>query len=198
MARKLTDKEWLAKLHYCCKCKQMLPISSFWYWIRTSEEMIGRSKYAKRRYKTGHCKNCEKILRKTPAEVQRHCDYNHRRRSDRTKRGLEWVLRKILVGIRKRVKEHSLPFNLTIESLMAQYEWQGGGCYYTGKALTWGIGGHVPNSVSVDRRTPEAGYTQANIVLCTYEANRLKGERTEEEFYSACQKILDHRDSRGT
>jgi hypothetical protein len=196
MAKKLTDQEWLAKLHYCGICKQVLPLSFFWHKIRSPEEMTGKSKCVKRRWKHSHCKKCEPIAAKASGQAERQRDYNRRRRQDQSPRGLNWVLRRILAGIRKRVKDHNLSFDLTTEFLEELYRSQEGKCYYTGTPLVWGTGGHVSNSISVDRRVPADGYVRANVVLCAYDINRLKSSCSDEELYSLCQVILDCRDSR--
>jgi len=45
----------------------------------------------------------------------------------------------------------------------------------------------IPDTMSVDRMTPEKGYTKGNIVLCCHIANKAKGRMNIDEFYIFCK-----------
>ncbi len=78
---------------------------------------------------------------------------------------------------------------------------QDGKCYYTDTIMLWdnygkGKGKSNPDSMTVDRLTPERGYVRGNVVLCTYKTNTSKGDRTETDFYAFCARILSTKDQR--
>lgn len=83
--------------------------------------------------------------------------------------------------------------NLTPEILVEMWDRQQGRCYYTGTpmSLESGRGFKNWNVVSVDKKTPDKGYTVQNCVLCSASTNTAKGNRTEEEFLSFCRTVVD-------
>lgn len=66
---------------------------------------------------------------------------------------------------------------------------QGGKCYYSGATLTL-------KNVSLDHRQPLSRggeHCMENVVLCTRQINRMKGQMTEQEFLSVCLSIAKAR-----
>ena len=80
--------------------------------------------------------------------------------------------------------------DLTVDFIEQLFKKQESKCYYTGRTMDF-YGCVHPNSISLDRLDPKKGYMQDNVVLCCYDINAMKGNRTEQEFYQLMQSILD-------
>ena len=91
-----------------------------------------------------------------------------------------------------RSKYPAIQSNLTTDYLYNLLDNQQNKCYYTGEELVWGgCGGKAcPNSGSLDRLDPEKGYTQGNVVWCSFFVNTMKGRLSESEFYVFMKNIL--------
>lgn len=80
--------------------------------------------------------------------------------------------------IKRRCKTKNLPFDITLEDLVAPNE-----CPVLKKPIIpASIGGVNPMMPSVDRHIPEKGYTKDNIVIMSHRANSLKSNATFEEI----------------
>ena len=92
-------------------------------------------------------------------------------------------------------KKAGPPSDLTVDFLVDLYQRQKGKCYYSGIPLVLNSrkGHAVPNSISLDRIDPDKGYTQRNVVWCTYFVNTMKGNLTESEFLGLLRLILKTR-----
>jgi hypothetical protein len=92
-------------------------------------------------------------------------------------------------------KKAGPPSDLTVDYLVDLYQQQKGKCYYSGITLFLNArkGHAVPNSISLDRLDPHKGYTQGNVVWCTYFVNTMKGKLTESEFLGLLRQILKTR-----
>lgn len=90
-------------------------------------------------------------------------------------------------------KASCIPSDLTVEYLIDLYEKQDGRCYYTDEIMVFGwVNGKVHhNSLSLDKLDPAKGYTQDNVVWCTYLVNTMKQNMTDVQFYEAINKIYD-------
>lgn len=196
MGKSITDQEWLEKPQHCSWCGQDKPITSFRYKIFSPEE-LAKCKTKKRRRRDRFCLECEPLYNRSPKRMQYAIDYNRKLRENTGERGRYHILMKILVGVRKRCRTHSLPYDLSTDYLMSLWDSQNGCCYYTGVPLSWGVTTHQPDSASVDRLEPDRGYVRGNVALCTLKMNVTKSNRTEEELYQLCQLVLDINSSRG-
>lgn len=93
-----------------------------------------------------------------------------------------------------RSKYHA-PSNLTVDYLVELFEKQNYRCYYSGEEIFFGLGkgAAAPLSASLDRKIPELGYVQGNVVWCSFFINTMKGNLSELLFLQLINKILDHR-----
>jgi hypothetical protein len=90
-------------------------------------------------------------------------------------------------------KASSIPSNLTVDYLVELYNRQDGYCYYLNEKMIFGwVDGKVHhNSLSLDKLDPAKGYVQGNVVWCTYLANTMKRDMTEQQFYDTINQIFN-------
>ncbi len=93
----------------------------------------------------------------------------------------------------KRSADQGWECNLTYDYLILLLEKQKNKCYYTGIELEFKR--HSGDCFSIDRIDSNKGYTEDNIVLCTWDANRMKQNMTTERFLYMCEKICKHNKS---
>lgn len=115
--------------------------------------------------------------------------------SAKIKGDYKWYCRKLLTQLKARAKQNDLPFNLSVEDLVHEYDAQDGKCHYTGKDLDFTLkcsekGMPHRDFPSVDRKIPSRGYVLGNIDWVTYAVNRMKNDLTEEEFVSFCRQVI--------
>jgi len=112
-------------------------------------------------------------------------DYNN-------KNSLQHYFNNKLSDLRKKCEIKNVPFDLKKGDLLEKYELQNGKCYYTDIDINHNIGKFDYNSISIERLTPEKGYTKDNIVLCSFSVNSFKGMMNENEFKKYLNEILPH------
>lgn len=84
---------------------------------------------------------------------------------------------------RSRAKQKNIPFEITNEFMLKQYERQDGKCFYTDQIMTWGYGnGKLSSAISIDKIIPEKGYVPGNCVYCCDIVNRIKSDFSLEEL----------------
>ena len=88
-----------------------------------------------------------------------------------------------------RALKNNIPFDLTEEFVKDLWDKQEGKCYYSGILMTVETTGR--HSISLDRVIPEKGYTQDNVVLCSWVVNTMKNNLTVEEFKIIIGKIYN-------
>lgn len=182
-----------AEFYYCPRCDKDLPRADF-IW-----EVAGGT--PRRR---GYCQQCSRESRK-----QYHAEHRDQAKSlhsawrklSQARGGddaLNWLFTRRLSAIRYRTRRVTgLPeCDLDGSYLVRLYHQQKGLCYYTGQQLIIAPRQQLLETVSIDRLTPNLGYTRGNVVLCAYEVNTSKGSRTEAEFYVFCEKVLLFRQQR--
>lgn len=62
-------------------------------------------------------------------------------------------------------------------------------CYYSGEVLT--LKCNKENTVSLDRKDNNQGYTKDNVCFCTKRINRMKSTLSDVEFINLCEKITE-------
>lgn len=181
----------------CRKCQRILPGVNF----RWQDHVLKNSIKSYR-------SNCFECLAKTKAawdlkhqqdQAEKHIQYQSKKfvTSDE-KGGLLFLFKRRMASYRRRAKLKGFDCNVTPEFLLELWEKQEGKCYYTGVSIEWnnfGIGKGRRNlkGISLDRVNNTKGYTQDNVVLCTWIANTLKNDMPLEEFYNSCSLILLNR-----
>jgi len=105
------------------------------------------------------------------------------------------ILAKILKSAMYRAKYKDIPFDLSIDTLVALWERQEGRCALTNFEFKLGSSSikNSPkrNAPSLDRIVPHLGYTEDNVRLITYQANCAKSSYTDEDLLEFCRAVLD-------
>lgn len=103
---------------------------------------------------------------------------------------------KMVAACKHTAKVAGYDFDLTIESLEAQFIRQGGRCFYSNIPM---LGEDSPDyqdltktlyRYSPDRRNTDLGYTQDNVVLCCQFINYFKNDWSEAEFRTVLDKVV--------
>jgi hypothetical protein len=152
----------------CLACKSVFPIKDFYTYTRRRD---GYTFYAPR------CKRCENL--------------NHRKRFDLSPEKRAIIL---FHSSKNTSKRRNIPFFLTKEDILNQYNFQHGKCYYTGHPMS--SVSNDPNKMSIDRKDSTLGYTKENIVICCWHINIMKRTYSEREFLTLCKTISEFSSSR--
>lgn len=88
----------------------------------------------------------------------------------------------------------NLKFNVSIEDLWELFQEQEGRCYYTGDSLTLSTRNNKGGmTASLDRLDSSKGYIKGNLVWCHKDVNIMKMDKSEEQFYELCQKVINYK-----
>lgn len=161
------------------------------------------------------CKNCNKWFEAENKEINRgnglfcslSCSnsYSNKQRpvrgrkqlthAEKVKRyGKRFIIGQRLQRIKKRAKQKRIPYSLSTQDVLDQWNLQGGRCYYSGRQMTLeGTKGHkidYSKHMSIDRVDFSKGYTVDNIVLCTQAINTFKSNLTLEELKRVCRVVI--------
>lgn len=118
---------------------------------------------------------------------------NLKRRSEQ-KKDYKQHIRRMLTSYKARAKQQDRPFDVTADYLIGQFEVQDKKCYYTREKLSFDyevLDRNRPHLMvaSIDKKDPDKGYVEGNVVWCLYYVNRMKNESTEREFLETCKLI---------
>lgn len=104
----------------------------------------------------------------------------------------EFRLSKLLGMAKNRALTKELPFNLTLEHLLALWEKQEARCALSAVefVLESGEGRVHPHTVSIDRIIPELGYTQGNVRLVSFHVNVALSEFGEQALLELAAALL--------
>lgn len=111
-------------------------------------------------------------------------------------------IRNLVSSAEARARKDGMPFDITPEYIEQLWDLQDGRCALTGDRMTR-YEGHGKNSIiesnasldriqSLDSRGRKNGYTQGDVQLVTWEANRMKGQMDYKSFVSACKTIIQN------
>lgn len=105
---------------------------------------------------------------------------------------IKFFVQERISGWRKKTPDS----DLTTDYLVTLFETQSGRCYYSNVPLTFNRGKEtiLPDSLSLDRLTPDLGYVIGNVVWCSYLTNTMKQQMSENQFYMFLWNILKNRD----
>lgn len=92
-------------------------------------------------------------------------------------------------GARTRARREGLPFNLTQYDIEIPEV-----CPALGLPLAKGDGKIAPNSPTLDRLRPEAGYVKGNVSVISSLANRIKQNATVEQVEAVAQWMRSRED----
>jgi len=108
-------------------------------------------------------------------------------RDKRNERTANWhrgnPARSYALAAKGRANRQGVPFDLTEEDVVFPEF-----CPILGIPLLFSKGGRTNNTPSLDRIIPEKGYTQGNVRVISWRANRLKNDATLEEL----EKLVDY------
>jgi len=101
---------------------------------------------------------------------------------------VEGRMRKIFNAAKSRSLKDNIPFDITIEFVFDLFRKQEAKCFYSGIEMTSKIG---RTGISIDKKTPNIGYTKDNTVLTTWLVNNMKRDLTEQQFKEMCKLIAN-------
>lgn len=138
---------------FCRSCKEQLPESRF--------------EPQRRNAKRATCTRCkrEAVYAKVNGDVSAY-------------------LQKLWSSLGHNRKKQGFDWNVTVDDFVEIYERQGGRCALSGVVLTHyrDGGGAKSFNCSIDRISPQLGYTKKNIQIVAYSVNIMKGTMDEYEF----------------
>lgn len=88
---------------------------------------------------------------------------------------------------RSRSERKGMAFELSVEEVTRQLDRQEGRCWYTGDVIEFRS--YSGRCFSLDRLDSSIGYTTANTVICTWNANRMKQDMSIKEYVETCAKV---------
>lgn len=102
--------------------------------------------------------------------------------------------RKTACQRKKEAKRRNIPYDLTTEDLVQQWQKQGGICTISGVKMPLDtLKGLRPESPSLDRVDPSKGYVKGNVEWVCFRVNTMKHDGTMEDLYNWCKLILAYR-----
>lgn len=156
------------KTKKCLDCESTFPITDFYTYTRRKDGYV---------FYSPRCKQCESL--------------NHRKRFDLSPEKRTTIL---FHSSKNASKRKGIPFTLTKEDILNQYNFQNGKCFYTGRPLS--SISNDPNKMSIDRRNSTLGYSKENIVICCSHVNIMKRTYSEQEFVELCKTIHEFSSNR--
>ncbi len=87
-----------------------------------------------------------------------------------------------------QAKYRSKACSLTIEEVKAQWLYQLGVCFYSGRPMSFSP--KTDNYFSIDRIDSSLGYHKQNIVLCCHTINVMKNSLSQSVFLSWCNSVV--------
>jgi hypothetical protein len=165
MGRRLQEG-WTEKK--CSKCGEVKPKKDF-YFHRT------------RKHYMSSCKACNTVQ-----------NVGYRRRIAGSEDAYRVLFAERAAGIKRRAKNKGIPVGDKLtETLRRLWVECGQRCYYTGRKMEltgYHDGRH--NAVTIDRKIPELGYVDDNIVLCCSFVNRMKQEFSYDDLLGFCRELI--------
>lgn len=167
---------------YCCRCgpKKRAIDESCYHQTHRQEANLRATQWRDanpERYKTGQK------------------DYYLRSKGTIAERAREWQRHErnwagnLCKNAKSRSKRDNCPFDLDPEFLRQLFENQNGICYWTGLRMVPSREPNGPCKPSIDKLSPEHGYTKGNIVLTTWFANRARNNLPVEQFRSLLREL---------
>ena len=187
----------------CSKCKVTKPLTDFSVHSRKSNNplkrgtTIGQKNVREDDVKlNSRCKSCcaedQREFRKRHKELTGSTDY---RGSGKTTRypaedhELISAIRRRLTQTKTNAKKRDVTCNLSEEYLYELFKQQKGICALSGVPIQ--IEGNSNLRLSIDKITPDKGYTEGNVQWTIFAANRAKGDLTQDDFVELCKLIIE-------
>lgn len=93
----------------------------------------------------------------------------------------------------RRSRDKEQDYDLTYEWVIQQLDKQGDRCHYSGAKI--GFTRSHGDIFSLDRLDSTKPYIQDNVVICTWDANRMKQDMSVSRFVEMCRMIVTHHGS---
>lgn len=111
-------------------------------------------------------------------------------------RSYQWKGAKDIPGnlyyrVKKGALDRSIPFELTVDDLQAQWDRQGGICALSGESLS--VTKAEDRNASLDRIDSNSPYRPGNIQWVSKDVNIMKNALTEARFVEMCGKVFLHK-----
>lgn len=166
-------------LRLCFKCSKVKTASNSNFYIKRHYHSPKKSQVGL----SALCKSCDKI---------RAQKFKIKQRQDPM-----LYCKHLIRALKHRAKDKCVDFNLTIDSLYSQLQFQKSRCFYSGQKLNFKVVNELrthPHRLmpSIDRLDPKKGYIIGNIAWCCYYINRMKNDLEHEEFLKLCKKIIQY------
>jgi len=151
----------------CSKCGESKTTKEFYY-------HRNRKKYM------NSCKSCNS---KTCSEYQKNSGYRNTE---------NYVFYQRCYEIKRRCSTKKIPVMDGLQEHLQGLWAQSKQCAYTGVEMALNGYHSDPLAMTVDRKDPQMGYVEGNIVLCCSIVNRMKQNLNEKELAKWCNAILKH------
>lgn len=159
-----------------------------------NEEFQKLKKYLK---STFRCRFCREIFENKACymDIENHaqphkiCKPCHYKKINNYRETFTGHISALLSGAKNRHYD----FNLNIEFIKELYEKQNGKCYYINIPIKLHCDANKLSDdlMTLDRIDPTKGYTQDNVVLSSWIANRMKTDLSLDKFIEYCKIITD-------
>ncbi len=175
----------------CRKCKIRKPLDDFSY--RMDKNGI--------EYRQSRCRACMRedtaeYINKVGRETIR-IQSKERKEKKRKENPARFAIQESL----SRWREKTPKSDLTTEYLLELFNEQEGKCYYCREEIIFCLGHGqnrpVSKTASLDKLDPKQGYRIGNVAWVSHKCNTSKLDRTEEEFYLFCERVLELAKFRG-
>lgn len=170
---KMAPEEFKIATQTCQTCGRIALLSDF-----------GLENNGSRKCVRSECSMCRKTYQSNyksahEPEIRAYSAAKKRREDDNPDRIGLWAIDSVRHA-RNRAKRAGVPFDLDVSyvrSLCVTH------CPALGTPLVYAnIGGHKPNSASIDRIVPSGGYTRGNVMVISRRANTIKQDATAAEL----------------
>lgn len=142
------------------------------------------------------CKSCcaedQREFRKRHKELTGSTDYRGSGKTTRypiEDRELISAIRRRLSQTKTNAKRRDVTVDLTEEYLYELFKQQKGICALSGVPIQ--IEGNSNLRLSIDKITPDKGYTEGNVQWTIFAANRAKGDLTQDDFVELCKLVIE-------
>jgi hypothetical protein len=154
----------------CFKCKQKLSVDLFSKNRSTAD---------------GYQKVCKECFANYPCVKK-----NYKEKANKLHTDIDFYLGMRAIQIASTARKKNIPCTISGKNIKESLIAQDFKCFYSDIPIKFNKGIFQFDSVSIDRKDPNLGYTKDNIVLCAFAINSFKGNLTMEEFRKLIQDSL--------
>jgi hypothetical protein len=171
-------------MKYCPKCKTEKELNKF---NKHKSRPDGLQAYCILCSARNHWEYVNKYRDVHNINRRKYRDENLEKAREESKRKRE-SLKQRYNHVKGKAKKRNIDFNISFDDIkdipMV--------CYYTGIGLT--LESNKLNTISFERVDNNICYNKSNVVFCCTFVNRMKNNKTMEEFLFYCEKILENKE----